>query len=432
MRVQLKPPKRPTALRDVLHSAAIAMLLVPATAKARRTTEQIDFTSLLYSEARRTQVVEPIVRYAHLLPDGPRSPPRWASTSSPARRRPARCPTGRCRRRRARRAASRHRTAGPIPTQSFQDHRFAIDAEWKKPFARFFTTTVGGHVSREKDYRPGLERHGSRSISSDARDRSPRRGSEPRLGLPAGGTPLRLCDRHDSASRQQRQEGHDILFRRVGILNRHVDGRRQRNESVRDRVSHRAVQARQRARSSHWRADHEPDRQAPDDARPILAALELRLSLHRRRAVLVLSLLLGYVGRPLEHARRQVPARSRQRNATSSRCSASTRRQPRASTRSAWSRGARFRTSRPATTGWAISRRSRSAARGASAGLTPRPTGQCVLSTCDSRGIALHPGRSAFSARSISFRRSTSSLSSSATLSATEENAWQDPASSPN
>src|ERR1700720_2196401 len=72
MRVQLESAsgKRSSPLREMLHTAALGLLLVPATAKAGDPTDRVDVTSLLYGEQGRTQVVEPVVRFTHLWADG--------------------------------------------------------------------------------------------------------------------------------------------------------------------------------------------------------------------------------------------------------------------------------------------------------------------------------------------------------------------------
>ncbi len=230
MRVQLKPPKRPTALRDALHTAAIAMLLVPAAAKADGdTTDQIDFTSLLYGEASRTQVVEPIVRYTHLLPDGASVSAQLGIDVMTGASPTGALPDGTVQTHTS--ASGRVTTSNPgaTPLATFQDHRFAIDAEWQKPFFRLFTSTVDGHVSREKDYQSlGV----SGTLSTDLIHRTLTLtlggGVNHDSVFPVGGTPDGLTD---GTILNPGSNGKDVKTFLLGvsqILNRHwmvaVDG----------------------------------------------------------------------------------------------------------------------------------------------------------------------------------------------------------------
>src|SRR5262249_39180310 len=40
-----------------------------------------------------------------------------------------------------------------IPTATFSDNRFGFDVDWHKPLSRYFSSEVGGHFSKERDYR---------------------------------------------------------------------------------------------------------------------------------------------------------------------------------------------------------------------------------------------------------------------------------------
>ena len=149
--MQLEPPKRPL-VRDALHSAALALLLAPAAAQAQSATDHLDVTSLLYSEQSRTQVIEPVVRFSHLMADGQSISAQLGIDVITGASPTGALPSGTIQ---TRTSASGHTItspAGTLPTAPFTDHRISLDGEWKKPFARFFTSTLGGHVSREKDY----------------------------------------------------------------------------------------------------------------------------------------------------------------------------------------------------------------------------------------------------------------------------------------
>ena len=153
--MQLEPQKKPSSLRDALHTAAIALMLVPATAKAQAqqdSGDKIDVTSLYYSEQSRTQVVEPVVRFTHFLGEGQSISAQLGidviTGASPS----GALPSGTVQTRTSASGRVITSPAGAIPTAPFSDRRFALDTDWQKPWGRFITSTVGGHFSREKDY----------------------------------------------------------------------------------------------------------------------------------------------------------------------------------------------------------------------------------------------------------------------------------------
>ncbi len=83
--------------------------------------------------------------------------------------------------------------AGQVRLNAFRDTRTAADLEWQKPFLRSFLATIGGHVSREKDYQlprrqrearagpPAAPHHAHRGRRGQSRPRASRPG-----GIPAG------------------------------------------------------------------------------------------------------------------------------------------------------------------------------------------------------------------------------------------------------
>lgn len=127
----------PSALRERLGKAALALLLVPSaamaadstvTAAAAPATNQLDFTGLYYGEASRVQVYEPVVRATRLFGDGQSLSATLGidviTGASPSGARPS---------------ASVQTTttasgrvvnipAGAIPLVKFQDHRAGLDA----------------------------------------------------------------------------------------------------------------------------------------------------------------------------------------------------------------------------------------------------------------------------------------------------------------
>ena len=197
MRLQLEPAKPASALRDVLHTAALALLLVPGAAKAAETdpSDRIDFTTLLYGEQSRTQVFEPVVRFTHLMPDG-----QWVSGqlgidvitgSSPS----GALPSGTVQTRTSASGRTITSPAGQIPMAPFKDRRVSLDAQWQKPWGRLVSSTLGGHFSREKDYQSfGVDGKFSTDLMRRLLTITIGGGVSRDSVFPVGGTPAGLSD----------------------------------------------------------------------------------------------------------------------------------------------------------------------------------------------------------------------------------------------
>jgi len=147
--VQLGRPK----LRDVLHGAAATLLMLPATAKAQSDpANQIDATSLFYTEQGRTQIVEPVIKFTHLFPDAQSISAQFGIDVMTGASPTGAVPSGIVQ---THTSPSGHvitSAAGAIPTSPFQDRRASLDLDWKRPWGRYATSTIGTHFSREKDY----------------------------------------------------------------------------------------------------------------------------------------------------------------------------------------------------------------------------------------------------------------------------------------
>lgn len=148
------PPKPPSALRDALHTAALALLLVPAAAHAQTADQpdRVDVTSLFYGEQGRTSVVEPVVRFTHFLPDGQSFAAQLGVDVITGASPTGALPSGQVQTHTTPSGRTVTSPAGQIPTAPFNDRRVALDGEWQKPWGRVIRTDVGGHFSREKDY----------------------------------------------------------------------------------------------------------------------------------------------------------------------------------------------------------------------------------------------------------------------------------------
>lgn len=222
MRVQLGAARPPSQLRDVLHTAALALLLVPTAAKADSdSTDHIDVTSLLYSEQSRTQVIEPIVRFAHLMPDGQSISAQLGidviTGASPS----GALPSGVVQTRTS--ASGRVITSPPgqIPTAPFRDRRISLEGQWKKPLGRFVTPTLGGHFSREKDYQSlGVNGQLSTELMQRLLTVSIGGGISHDSVFPVGGTPAGLSDGTIISRASNQKNVSNVLFGVSRILTR--------------------------------------------------------------------------------------------------------------------------------------------------------------------------------------------------------------------
>jgi hypothetical protein len=180
-------------MRDALHTAALALLLAPAAAQAQTATDHIDVTSLLYSEQSRTQVIEPVVRFSRLMADGQSISAQLGIDVITGASPTGELPSGVVQTRTSASGRTVTSAAGALPTAPFNDRRFSFDGEWKRPFARFYTSTLGGHFSREKDYQ-SLGVNGGMSIETMGRllTLSIGGGVSHDTVFPIGGTPAGL------------------------------------------------------------------------------------------------------------------------------------------------------------------------------------------------------------------------------------------------
>jgi len=222
VRVQLEPAKPPSPLRDALHTAALALLLLPATAKAESdATDRVDVTSLLYGEQNRTQVIEPMVRFTHLLSGGQSISTQLGidviTGSSPS----GALPSGSVQTRTSASGRTITSPAGQIPLAPFRDRRVTLDSEWQKPWGRLVTSTLGGSFSREKDYQ-SLGVNGK--ISTDLMRRlltvTVGGGVSHDTVFPVGGTPAGLSDGTLVRSGSNPKNVTDVLLGASRILSR--------------------------------------------------------------------------------------------------------------------------------------------------------------------------------------------------------------------
>lgn len=222
----------PSSLRERLSTAALALLLVPAAAGAESpATTQVDYSTLFYGEQDRTQVFEPVVRATRLFGDGQSISAQLGldviTGASPSGALPSgtvqtmTTPSGRM----------VNVPAGQIPLTKFQDHRVGLDGEWRKPWGSNFTTTLGGHASREKDYQSlGLNGKVTADLLQHLFTVTAGGGYSDDSVFPVGGTPMGLSDGSEVSNKANAKRVKSVLFGVSHVLTRRwivsVDGTR--------------------------------------------------------------------------------------------------------------------------------------------------------------------------------------------------------------
>ena len=154
--MQLEPPKRLSALRSRLGAAAGALLAlgVPAAAQAGGgATWEVDAASLYYSERGRTRVFEPFVRATRLFADGQSLSAKLAIDTMTGATPTGALPSGQVHTTTTPSGHVSTSTGAQIPLTRFRDTRHSVDLDWSRPIAGTLTSALGGHFSREKDYR---------------------------------------------------------------------------------------------------------------------------------------------------------------------------------------------------------------------------------------------------------------------------------------
>jgi hypothetical protein len=185
-----------STLRERLSRAALALLLVPAAAAAADSPgTQVDTTTLFYGEQGRAQVLEPVVRATRLFGDGQVLSAQITldliTGASPS----GALPSGTIQTTTSSSGKVISTAAGEIPTAKFQDQRAGLDADWKTPIGKYFTSTAGFHASREKDYQ-SLGVSGKVSAEMFQRLVTVTAGGGVNFDsvFPVGGTPIGLSD----------------------------------------------------------------------------------------------------------------------------------------------------------------------------------------------------------------------------------------------
>lgn len=229
--MQLDSATQPSPLREKLGRAALALVLldipaavahadsvpVPSTAP----TTQLDFTNLIYGEQNRSQVYEPFVRVTRLYADGQSLSAQFGldviTGASPS----GALPTGDIQTTTTASGNIVTVPPGQVPMTEFRDQRFGVDADWRKPLNRYFTSEIGGHFSREKDYQ-SLGVNGK--VSIDLRQRlttlTVGGGYNHDSVFPVGGTPDGLSDGAIVSTQNNPKQVKNILLGLSQVLTR--------------------------------------------------------------------------------------------------------------------------------------------------------------------------------------------------------------------
>jgi hypothetical protein len=156
---------------------------------------QFDGTALLYGEKSRADVIEPVARITRLLPGGQTLSAQLALDVITGASPTGAMPSGAVQTTTTPSGNVSTSAAGQVPEHRFKDARGALDLEWTAPFARRFTSTLGAHLSQEKDYR-SIGGDGKLSVELMQRLVTVTVGggyNRDRV-FPVGGTPVPLSD----------------------------------------------------------------------------------------------------------------------------------------------------------------------------------------------------------------------------------------------
>jgi len=197
--MQLGVSKPTSPLRSRLSAAAGALLALGSPAvshgDAANPTWHVDASTLFYGERSRTRIVEPVVRVTRLFPDGQSISAKLAFDTMTGATPSGAMPSGRVQ---TTTTASGHvvtSTVGDIPLLPFRDTRAALDVEWQKPILGTLRSTIGGHVSREKDYQSlGANAKLSVDLMQRLTTVTVGAGTNRDSVFPIGGTPVGLSD----------------------------------------------------------------------------------------------------------------------------------------------------------------------------------------------------------------------------------------------
>ena len=125
---------------------------MPASHADSSAATQLDATLLRYGEQNRVTVTEPTVKITKLYANGQSLSAQFGLDVITGASPTGASPSGLTQTTTSASGTVTTIPAGQVPLSSFKDTRYAGDLEWQKPFLRSFLSTIGGHVSREKDY----------------------------------------------------------------------------------------------------------------------------------------------------------------------------------------------------------------------------------------------------------------------------------------
>ncbi|MBI5835986.1 MAG: DUF3570 domain-containing protein [Candidatus Eisenbacteria bacterium] len=148
-------PAPASLLRTRLRTAACVLLAsgMPAAAHAEgAASNTVEASVLVYAEQGRARVVEPAARISRLFANGHSLSLSLGFDTITGASPTGAVPTGSIQTTTSPSGQVTRLPAGMLPVSSFSDHRISADIGWQAPLGRLFTTSLGGHFSREKDY----------------------------------------------------------------------------------------------------------------------------------------------------------------------------------------------------------------------------------------------------------------------------------------
>ena len=147
------------AARRIRAAAAVLFASLPSIARAadagaapETPATQLDISGLLYGEASRVAVIEPIARLTHRFANGQSLSGQLGVDGITGASPTGALPSGKVTTVTSASGNVTTSAADEIPTTKFNDLRASFDADYTLPVGTLFKSTLGGHFSREKDY----------------------------------------------------------------------------------------------------------------------------------------------------------------------------------------------------------------------------------------------------------------------------------------
>jgi hypothetical protein len=154
-------------IRNRLRTATCALLAITGTAAAEGNW-QLEAGALRYAEQNRVSTIEPMFKLKRDLTNGKSISAQLVFDAITGASPTGATPSNQTQTITSASGISRQVNKGVVPTSPFHDHRAALDVNYEQPLLRTLKTTIGGHLSAEKDY---VSRGATLTLNWDTSDR---------------------------------------------------------------------------------------------------------------------------------------------------------------------------------------------------------------------------------------------------------------------